>query len=91
MVALAGAAAQVIAVPNSWDPEQGGYHSGRGDYDIVDKLIVILSPETVSVHLNYLEIATSALVKRLWEDIEKVAAALLEKGTLDWDRLRETI
>ena len=91
-VALAGPAAQVIAAPDSWSPKQG-HHFGRGDYDIANNLASSLngSRETVSAHLNYLETATNALVKRYWDAIEKVAVALLEKGTLDWDQLCETI
>jgi hypothetical protein len=92
MVALAGPAAHAIAAPDLWSPEQGGYHFGRGDYDIVNNLIVTLGPQAmVSVHRQYLETITNFLVERFWDAIEKVATALLEKGTLDWDQLCETI
>ena len=38
---------------------------------------------TESAHLNYLEVVAKDLVERNWDAIEKVAAALLEKETLD--------
>jgi Helicase conserved C-terminal domain len=87
IVALAGPAAHAIAAPDSWSPEQG-HHLGRGDYDIAKKLVFKLnwgSREIVSAHLNYLEVSANALVKGTWDAIEKVAAALLEKGTLGLD------
>ncbi|MGH8865564.1 MAG: hypothetical protein ACREVZ_13100 [Burkholderiales bacterium] len=85
MVGLASPAAHAIAAPDSWSPEQG-HHFGLGDYDIANKSVFKLnwgSRETVSAHLNYLEVAANALVKGKWDAVEKVAAALREKGTLD--------
>ena len=38
-----------------------------------------------------MEVAANDLVKGNWDAIEKVATALLEKETLDWDQLCETI
>ena len=82
IVALAGPVAHVIAAPDSWDPEQGGYHDGRGDCEIANNLASSLnfSEETVRAHLKYLKVVANALVKETRDTIEKVAAALLEKG-----------
>jgi hypothetical protein len=94
LVVLAGPAAHVIAAPDSWSPEQGGHHFGRGDYDIANDSVSKLnggSQKTESAHLKYLKVVANDLVKGNWDAIEKVAAALLEKGTLDWDQLRETV
>jgi hypothetical protein len=76
-----------------WNPEQDGYHFGHGDYDIAKKSASNLdrSGEAVDAHLTYLKVVANDLVKETWDAIENVAAALLEKGTLDWDQVQERI
>lgn len=92
LAALAGPAAQNLAAPDSWSLQRDGHHFGRGDYDRINNLLFALGlSETVSAHLNYLQVDARARVKGYWSAIEKVAAALLEKGTLDRDQLYEAI
>ena len=94
LATLAGPAAHAIAAPDLWNPEQGGHHFGRGDYDIANDLVSKLNgfpAATESAHRIFLEVAAKDLVERHWGVIEKVAAALLEKETLDETQLCETM
>lgn len=89
LAALAGPAAQLRYAPGSYDHDWQGVHWGRGDYDIASDIVFRLngSSKAAALHLKYLEKHAGLLVEQYWADIEKVAAALLEKETLDQDQL----
>jgi hypothetical protein len=91
LVTLAGGVAQKRYAPGSVGGDDGadedGLRSGcAGDWGYAADLAFTLhrdSQRRAQLHLDYLEKVTACYVDEHWDEIERVAAALLEKGTLD--------
>jgi len=88
IVALAGQAAQRRYNPRSWR----SYH-GDDDRKIAVDLALRLngSSEATSAYIKWLEIRAHDIIKQRWRQVEAVANALLEKGTLSGEELRAVI
>lgn len=84
IVYLAGPAAQRRHSPHSWR----SYH-GRIDHSAAADLALRLngSVEVTNAHLKYLVIVARDMVAASWAHIERVADALVERGTLTGDEV----
>ncbi len=88
IVSLAGPAAQKRFNPRSWRSHHGEY-----DFKLVTDLALRLNGDgkTATAYCTWLSIVADNLVSANWQWVEIIAQALLARGTLSGDEVRNLI